>query len=168
MQRYRFNIVLPCILAVSLSIKLSLGGTIVDPSFAEVVVAAETRVVNHAVQSAGVTTFAGRTALLLATADCMMYLVPVGLEGWHQQTLRKSMSEGQTLWFFFNGALYYNVQPRWLPMITVYTAKSLRYIGFSTVYHPMYAIVASPECDVARINWSFLPALHFKTAIWEN
>lgn len=157
----RFELLLAGALALTLGVKLVVAGGVQNPSFEAVSEAMRPFFARNGFEIGGSTTFAGRPALLVRKDACLLYSVPVSQQGWHQATVRQSLSAGQGLWYAMRGRLQKDLQPTWSPLAQYYFNKILRYGGLDGQYPPILALVTAGDCDLGQIDWNGLPRVDF-------
>jgi len=158
----RFKIALGLVLGVSLGLKLLVfGAGVMNPSEPDIASALKPffERQGYSVVSAE---FAGRSALLAVRNECMMYVVPIAHQGWHQSTVRQAVGRNQTLWFAFEGNLSRDAQQRWRPLLTYYSTKIWAYVGANAGYPVALAIVAYDGCDVTQVDWRETPSVPYQ------
>jgi len=161
-----FSIVLVSALALTLSIKTFVAASVMRPNGSDIALTAGKLIEGQGFQLAGLSTFAGRTAVMAQKDSCLLYLIPVSEQGWHQETVRTSVVAGQRLYFVFDSKVYDDNQPRWKPLFEFYSSFALAHAGLGPGYSPVVAVVASDDCDVKAIDWSGLaPVPYSRTAI---
>ncbi|WP_156886649.1 hypothetical protein [Rhizobium gallicum] len=158
----RFSLFLAIGLIATLSIKTFVAASVLRPNNEEIASAAGATLAGQGYQVAGLSSFSGRVALLAGQESCIMYFVPVSEQGWHQETVRKGLVDEQKLWFLFRGKLYADDQPRWPPLLGFYVSLALAYTGLGPGFEPVYAVVASRECDMAKVDWQAFKALPYR------
>lgn len=159
---WRFNTLLAAGLAATLSIKIFVAASVLRPTNEAIAYAAGDALASQGYEIAGLSNFSGRVALLAGLGDCMMYVIPISEQGWHQEVIRKVLADDQSLWFLFRGELYPNNQPRWPPLLGFYSSLALAYTGIGSGYEPIYAVVATKECHLEQINWQTFPAIPYR------
>lgn len=163
----RFSVLLAVGLAVTLSIKTFVAASVLRPTNEAIAHAAGDALARQGYEVAGLSNFSGRAALLAGRDNCILYFIPVSEQGWHQETVRKGLTDGQKLWFLFRGKLYADEQPRWPPLFGFYTSLALAYAGVGPGFEPVYAIVATTDCDMGKINLqAFNPLPYRKEALF--
>jgi hypothetical protein len=158
----RFRLILSVVFLATLGLKLLVAGPVENPSDSEIAESLTSFFLGQGFQVAGLTTFAGRQALLIHRGDCLAYVVPVAQQGWHQATVREAMSANQHLFFEFRGEISVDRQMRWYPLLVYYAFKIARYAGMPEPYPPVLALVTSGSCDVAKIDWASMPEIQFR------
>lgn len=148
----RFSIMLAVALAATLSIKTFVAASVLRPDNNVSAESAAYALGQQGFDVAGLTTFAGRVSVMAAKGDCLLYVIPVSEQGWHQETVRKGLQSGQSLYFLYDKQIYPNNQPRWAALSDFYLSFALAHMGLGSGYNPVFAIAAAKECDVNAIN----------------
>lgn len=156
-----FKVFLAVGLVVSLGVKALVVGSVSNPSDREIVEAAMPFFERQGFQVMGPTSFAGRDALLAQRDDCLMYVIPVAHQGWHQATVRQSLDPTQKLAFVFEGRIAPAQQERWRPLLTYYLFKAARYTGVDLPYPPVFGLAMSGNCQVETLDWASMPRIAF-------
>jgi hypothetical protein len=143
-------------LVATLSIKTFVAASVLRPNGSEIAIAMAEAMSLQGFQVAGLSNFAGRAAAMVQRDNCLLYLVPVSEQGWHQETVRTGLVEGQKLYFLFNNRLYERDQPRWEPLLGFYTSFALAHGGLGSGYRPVVAVVSSSGCNVSAVDWNIL------------
>lgn len=158
-----FKFGLSVLLIVTTIPKILWGGGISNPEYVDIVNAATEFFVEEGFQVSGQVQFAGMDALLAINDECLMYVVPVAHQGWHQAAIRHSVGPDQSLWFEFEGEIKGQKQDTFYPLTVYYFNKAARYFGFKANYPPLFAIVTEGNCSVKALNWRAFPAISFKS-----
>lgn len=158
----RFSVILAVGLLTTLSIKTLFAASVLRPTNDVVASMAGEELSRQGYQVAGLGVFAGRIALLAGKDGCLIYLVPVSEQGWHQETVRKALSSDQSLSFLYKGELYPGDQPRWPPLLNFYVSLALSYMGMGPGFDPVYALISSNGCDLQSPKWNLLKSLPYR------
>lgn len=157
-----FKFGLGVLLVVTTIPKVLWGGGISNPEYAEIANTVTPFFIEEGFQVASEVKFAGMDALIAFRDECLMYVVPVAHQGWHQATIRQAVGPSQSLWFEFEGVIKEREQDTFYPLTVYYFSKAARYFGFKTNYPPVFAIVTEGNCSVKALNWRAFPAISFK------
>lgn len=84
--------------------------------------------------------------------DCTLLAMNIAPQGWQRDMVRSQAERDDTLLFVFEGIAYPR-QPVLLTWLEHYRARLVRSLQMTASFRPVVAIVASPECDVANMNW---------------
>lgn len=155
-----FKIVLAISLLVTVMPKLLLGAGVSNPSYSEIVKIIAPFFTAEGYEVTSPVDFAGKDALLAMKGDCLMYVIPVAHQGWHEATVRQSVGPSENLWFAFEGRLKQR-QDTYYPLSAYYINKSARYLGVDADYPPVLAIVTEGTCSIESIHWGGLPRIPF-------
>lgn len=110
------------------------------------------------------TRIAGRATLVAERDNCVLRIVPIAAQGWHETSLRAALQPQETLTFVYKSNLRRDTQDRWLPLVSNYARLTLRHFGLPVGYDPVLAIAHVPACDPSAIEWGTLPAVPFTRA----
>lgn len=83
---------------------------------------------------------------------CELLALNVVPQGWERNIVRSQAGPDDTILFIFDGTAYAD-QPVLLTWIAHYQARLMHSLHMTGVLRPVVAIVASPGCDLAGMNW---------------
>ncbi|MBO0733244.1 MAG: hypothetical protein J2P49_02775 [Methylocapsa sp.] len=86
---------------------------------------------------------------------CRLFVAEAGFEGWYRDFLRNLVPLGDEYFFWFQGRNY-REQPIWRTRLSGYWRALLRELGFKPHFEPIFAVGASPGCDLSAMPWQEL------------
>lgn len=148
------KLTLAATLLISLGLKLSARDVVEqsrDPGTSRL----EAFLVQHGFQSAEAGTMGGLSAVSGSSGPCRIVLADVAPQGWHRDIVRRVAAANDQVLFSFQGRTYLE-QPIWSTWSTYYRDTFLRKMGLPSHFEPVYAVVASPACDLTKLAWEEL------------